>query len=318
MKFNDACNKFYYNQLVIGNQKATINAYKSHLKPFEIFCNNCNIQKITYKMYCDYIVYLTNEKNISSVTRHDYAKDLKIVLKYFYKNKLIKTDIASKIEKLPKRKSLIPKIISVNTIEKIIRDSKKNNVLHIRNCLILCLIFDCGLRLSELVRLKINDFDFDNEIIRVTGKWNKQRNVPLTETVKEYYSKYLKFNKNKQGQLLLTKDNKPITTSCIRTVFKRLKKKYKLQEFHPHLLRHSFATIFLLNGGDALVLQEILGHTTLEMTKNYVHIANSISIAKNKRYSPLSNESGGNAKNFSKFSSGDTRKVVALTKLTRT
>lgn len=97
-------------------------------------------------------------------------------------------------------------------------------------------------------------------------------------------------------------------------MFKRLKKKYNLQEFHPHLLRHSFATLFLLNGGDALVLQEILGHTTLEMTKNYVHIANSISIAKNKRYSPLANY-GGNAKNFSKFARGDTRKVVALTKL---
>lgn len=316
MKFSDACNKFYYNQLVIGNQKATVNAYKSHLRAFEIFCKNCDIQKITYKMYCDYIVYLTNEKNISSVTRHDYAKDLKIVLKFFYKNKFIKTDIASKIEKLPKRKSLIPKIVSVNTIKKILKDSNKKDILHVRNCLIICLAFDCGLRLSEMVRLKNNDFDFENEVIRVTGKWNKQRNVPLTETVKEYYEKYTRLKNIKTEELLLTKDNKPIQADCIKTLFKRLKRKYNLQEFHPHLLRHSFATIFLLNGGDALVLQEILGHTTLEMTKNYVHIANSISITKNKRYSPLT-ESAGNAKNFSKVSSGDPRKVVALTKLSR-
>lgn len=313
MKFKDACNKFYYNQQVIGNQNATVNAYKSHLRPFEVYCNNCDVSKINYKMYCDYIIFL-NDKNISSVTKHDYARDLKIVLKFFYKNKIIKNDVASQIEKLPKRKSLIPKIVSVNIIEKILNDVKENNILHVRNALIICLCFDCGLRLSELVRLNVNDFDTDNGVIRVTGKWNKQRNVPLTETVLYYYEKYLNFNSRKKDAIFLSSKNEPITTSCIRTIFKRLKKKYNLQEFHPHLLRHSFATLFLLNGGDALVLQEILGHTTLEMTKNYVHIANSISIAKNKRYSPLANY-GGNAKNFSKFARGDTRKVVALTKL---
>lgn len=196
MKFKDACNKFYYNQLVIGNQKATVNAYKSHLRPFEIYCNNCDVSKITYEMYCDYIIYLSN-KNISSVTKHDYARDLKIVLKFFYKNKIIKNDIASKIEKLPKRKSLIPKIVSVNIIEKILNDGNQNNILHVRNALIICLCFDCGLRLSELVRLNINDFDTNNGVIRVTGKWNKQRNVPLTETVFCYYQEYLKFNPRK-------------------------------------------------------------------------------------------------------------------------
>lgn len=288
MKFNNACSKFFYYQQVIGNQNATINAYKSHLKPFETFCNNCDISILSYQMYCDYVVYLSNKK-ISSVTIHDYARDLKIFFKFLYKHKYIKKDIAYQIEKLPKRKTKIPKIISVDTIKKILLSANEKNVLHVRNCLMIVLCFDCGLRLSELVRLQVNDFDKFNNVIRITGKWNKQRNVPLTFTVSKYYQKYLALTGNrKKGQLFLSASYAPVTRECITTLFKRLKKKYNLQEFHPHLLRHSFATLFLLNGGDALVLQEILGHTTLEMTKNYVHIANSINIAKNNIYSPLS------------------------------
>lgn len=298
VKFSSACSKFLYYQVVIGNQKASILAYKSHLKPFELFCNDCDIKNITYKMYCEYIVFLSH-KNISSVTIHDYAKDFKILLKWLYKHKYIKTDIAYCIEKLPKRKSVLPMIVSATTIKKILDTAKKDDFLQIRNDLILILCFDCGLRLSELTRLYIKDFDLENFIIRVTGKWNKQRNVPLTDTTLVYLKKYLELTGHRQhGKLFLTVHGEPITNDCIRTVFKRLKKKYNLQEFHPHLLRHSFATLFLLNGGDALVLQEILGHTTLEMTKNYVHIANSLSMAKNKRFSPLSTEPVDNEKAY--------------------
>ena len=171
----------------------------------------------------------------------------------------------------------------------ILNTMDRSSVLSVRNSLIIVLCYDCGLRLSELIRLKVNDFDIENRVIRVTGKWNKQRNVPLTLTVKKYYKLYLQMtNSRVKGNLFLTKDNKPIEKDCITTMFKRIKKRYNLQDFHPHLLRHSFATLFLLNGGDSLVLQEILGHTTLEMTKKYVHIANSIDISKNNIYSPLS------------------------------
>ena len=288
MKFDKALNLFYKEQLLRGNQVATIKAYKSHLKVFQEYCCNCDLECLSYEMYCDYIIYLTNSKNISSISRYDYAKDLKIVLKFFYKKKLIQNNIAANIEKLPKFNYLIPRIISVDCIVNMLNNFDMTNVLDVRNALIIALCFDCGLRLSELIRLQVNDFDLENLIIRVTGKWNKQRNVPLTWSVADFYIKYLNFNYRLSGQLLLDLKNNPITKEAIRSLFRKLKKKYQLQEFYPHLLRHSFATLFLLNGGDALVLQEILGHTTLEMTKKYVHIANSINIAKSNVYSPLS------------------------------
>lgn len=288
MIFSEALKIFYESQILSGNQKATINAYKSHLKVFQDFCNDCDLSLLSYDTYCKYIIFLTESKKISSVSRYDYARDLKIVLKFFYNKKLIKTDIAAKIVKLPKFNYLIPHIISADLIKKILNGFNLSNVLDVRNALIITLCFDCGLRLSELIRLQVNDFDLENHVIRVTGKWNKQRNVPLTLSVTHFYNLYLFFNFRSSGQLLLNSSNSPITKECIRSLFRKLKAKYKLQEFYPHLLRHSFATLFLVNGGDALVLQQILGHSTLEMTKKYVHIANSLNIARYNIYSPLS------------------------------
>lgn len=288
MKFDEGVKLFCKEQILRGNQQVSIESYKTHLAVFEKYCGNCDLECLTYDLYCDYIFYLTNVKKISSVSRYDYAKDLKIILKFFYKSKLIKTDIASRIEKLPKYNYLIPHIISVDCIKMILNDFDLTNFFDIRNALIISLSFDCGLRLSELRRLQVTDFDLNNAIIRVSGKWNKQRNVPLTLTVLNYYNLYLNFTHRSTGQLLVSINHKPITNDGIRSVYRKLKAKYHLQEFYPHLLRHSFATLFLLNGGDALVLQEILGHTTLEMTKKYVHIANSINITRYNIYSPLS------------------------------
>lgn len=148
-------------------------------------------------MYCDYIVYLSSKK-ISSVTIHDYARDLKVLFKFLYKNKYIKKDIAYQIEKLPKQKIRIPKIISAETIKGILILANETNAIHIRNCLMIVLCYDCGLRLSELIRLQVNDFDKFNQVIRVTGKWNKQRNVPLTFTVLKYYQIYLRLSGNRK------------------------------------------------------------------------------------------------------------------------
>ena len=93
---------------------------------------------------------------------------------------------------------------------------------------------------------------------------------------------------NQRGQLLLNVYDEPMKKSAIRTLFKRTKIKYNLTDFHPHLLRHSFATLYLVNGGDSLTLQDILGHSTLEMTRRYVHLSNSLKMSEQKIYCPLS------------------------------
>lgn len=286
-----AFNRFYDSQLVKGNQEETIRAYKTHLNQFLYFANDIEIETITYELYCDYILHLRKrKKQLSSVTIHSYANSLKCFLTFLYDNNLIKNNISADIKKLPKQLYKVPRIISAEQMRIIIDDLDLRDKLDSRNALIFVLCFDVGLRLSELVRLHVEDLDFNNKLIRVTGKSNKQRNVPMTDTIEFYLCNYLDFYRYRErGQLLLNVHDKNITKNAIRILFKKTKIKYHLTDFHPHLLRHSFATLYLVNGGDSLTLQDILGHSTLEMTRRYVHLSNSLKMSEQKIFCPLSN-----------------------------
>ena len=292
MTLSNSIDLFCNEQLIRGNADYTIKSYKSHLAAFIKFTGNIDIKELSYDLYCKYIIYLRNSiKNLSTVTIHTYANSLKCFFTYLYQNNLIDTDISYNIKKLPKQIYKIPNIISIDVMRKIINDFDLRCEIDTRNALILVLAFDSGIRLSELIRLKIDDLDLNNKTIRVTGKNKKQRNIPLTDTIEFYLLNYLDFYKFKNtGPLLVNSRSEPIKRSAIISLFRRIKAKYNLKDFHPHLLRHSFATLFLKNGGDSLVLQDILGHSTLEMTRKYVHLANSIKMSEQKKYSPLSQE----------------------------
>lgn len=289
MKLNDAFGLFYNNLLVKGRSLNTIDAYKSQLCPFLKFTGDIEISEISYNLYCDYIIYLRNKKNLSSVTIHSYANSLKVFLNFLYRHHYIKKDIASEIE-LPKQFRKEPAILSPETISIILNDFDINDKIGCRNILILVLAFDCGLRLAEMVRLQIEDIMFDLKLIRVSGKGSKHRILPMSDALEFYLNRYLSFYENKKiGQLLVSRLDENISIFAISSLFKRIKKKYKLPKFNPHLLRHSYATLYLVNGGDSLSLQQLLGHTTLNMTSRYVHLSQSMKLLQQKQYSPLSN-----------------------------
>lgn len=141
-----------------------------------------------------------------------------------------------------------------------------------------------------MVRLNIQDIMFDLKLIRVSGKGSKHRLLPMSDSLEFYLTRYLSFYDNKKyGQLLVSRFDENITVSAISSLFKRIKNKYNLPKFNPHLLRHSYATLFLVNGGDSLSLQLLLGHTTLNMTSRYVHLSQSMNLLQKKQFSPLSN-----------------------------
>lgn len=285
MRLSNALDLFFNDLIVRGMQKDTIRAYKTQIMPFIKFTNNICIDNINYDTYCDYIRFL-RDKNLSMTTIHTYANSLKVFFRFLYKNSYMKVNLADTIV-LPRSYKTEPNILNPDIILKIINEYDVNDVIACRNILILILAFDCGLRRSEICRLKIEDFMFDSNVFKVSGKGNKNRIVPISETLAFYLEKYLSFRENTNGSLLLTKDEKNLTSYAISSLFRRIKKKYKLSKFNPHLLRHSYATLFLLNGGDSLALQRLLGHTTLTMTNRYVHLAQSLKIAEQKKYSPL-------------------------------
>ena len=151
-------------------------------------------------------------------------------------------------------------------------------------------MLDAGLRVSEVSNLNFEDINIGLKLIKVYGKVQKERLVPLTNTILFYFNKYIEISKLSNGALFIDfKNNLRLKSSSIAEIIIRLKRRLGYKKLNPHFLRHTFATLFLVNGGDPVHLQLILGHETLFMTEHYLHIANQMTMQKQSKFSPLSN-----------------------------
>lgn len=187
---------------------------------------------------------------------------------------------------MPKYQKKVINILSDSQIKEIIDFYDINDYIGCRNLLAICMMLDCGLRVSEVSNLCFSDFDVDRRCIIVNGKGQKQRFVPFTDFTLKLYLKLHLLSSNKYPFCDIFGNR--LNTNGIIQIVKRLKKSLGYTNLHPHLFRHTFATLYLLNGGNPLSLQIILGHTTLYMTENYVHFANELMISKQKQFTPLS------------------------------
>lgn len=293
--------EFLKEKEVEGVTNDTLVHYKAHIQRFIDFVNDCDISKITYSSYQDYIIYCKHKKAEGSKTGKDvrlasrtvktYASAVRTFLQYCYDFDFISIDIASKIT-MPRYQKKVITILNDEELTKIIKSFDASSFLGARDLFIFCVMLDCGLRLSEVVKLKYIDFDFNNSLIKINGKGQKQRYVPFSPTLKKIFCNYVKCCKSLSNKYLTcsffrTLEDENISKNTISLMFKRLSKKLGI-EVHPHLVRHTFATHFLLNGGDIENLRIILGHTTFYMTEQYLHFANTLHIKNQTKFSPLS------------------------------
>ncbi|MBN1887181.1 MAG: tyrosine-type recombinase/integrase [Thermoflexales bacterium] len=163
-----------------------------------------------------------------------------------------------------------------------------------RNYAIILLFLDTGVRLSELVQLKISGIDFGAGEFKVLGKGGKERIVPMGLATRRAVIRYIEHFRpqpvnSQENRLFLTVAGDPISRDSIAKMLERLGRRTGITRLHPHLLRHTFAVRYLLNGGDVFTLQKILGHTTLDMTRRYVTLANRDVKDKHRQYSPIDN-----------------------------
>jgi integrase/recombinase XerC/integrase/recombinase XerD len=164
----------------------------------------------------------------------------------------------------------------------------------VRNYVICALMLDSGLRLNEVVTLTWGNVHVAEGYAIVNGKGNKQRIVPLGLQTKKALYRYegllsLKYTMTEKTALFVKDEQTPIKQSTVESLFRKLKTKANIPRLRPHLLRHSFATRYLENGGDVYSLQQILGHTSLDMVKRYVHQTPAKTIVCHPRFSPLDN-----------------------------
>ena len=259
-----------YLELEKGLSQNTIEAYRRDLSDFSQGVDD--IHTIDRNYINNYVRKLRERKLApSSVIRK--VATLRGFFKWATSAEIIDKNPASTLEQ-PKTPQRLPKVVSIKEIEEMLH----NNLTPLEH-VIMELLYSCGLRVSELVNLKINDIDLSSKYVRCFGKGSKERIIPIGEMAKNIIKQYLperelilkKFNLNTK-QLLISEKGRFITRQDVYN-FIHAQGKIIHKNISPHTLRHSFATHLLENGADLRVVQELLGHSDVSTTQLYTHIS---------------------------------------------
>lgn len=259
----------------------TIASYKSDLMLFLNHLSNSGVDDlndVNYKHVADFFKQLYNAGlNSSSAAR--YYSSVKGFFKYLSAMEYITGNAVEKVPP-PKLKKNLPEVLTFNEVDSILNKPDTQNKLGLRDKAVLELMYACGLRVSELINLRISDLYFNEEIIRVFGKGSKERIVPVGSSAVEWVNNYIK-----QSRPLLEKKSKSenivflnargtkLSRMGIWKIIDRYLKEAKIEKkAHPHTFRHSFATHLLEGGADLRAVQEMLGHADISTTQIYTHI----------------------------------------------
>ena len=223
----------------------------------------------------DYLEYLNLKKEkTTSISRK--ISTFKSFYKFLYINNYIdKKEYPLSRISYPKLEKKLPKFIYYNDLLEMIEESSKGKE-GLRDRLIIEMLYATGVRVSELVNIKINDIDFNNRRIIVCGKGNKERIVYYGEYAMKVMNEYLDSREYKSNEyLFLNNRGEQLSDRGVRYIIDNIMKKLSVKtHVTPHVLRHTFATDMLNNGCDIKVVQELLGHSSLKTTEVYTHVTN--------------------------------------------
>lgn len=264
------------------NEKSSVYSYTDDIKKYIEYMESIGIKdasRIKEDDLINYLKYLDdNYYEISSVARKIVS--IKSFHSFLEENYNI-PDISLKINS-PKFYRRLPEILSIEEVD-ILLDIKTDNAFDYRNKAMLELMYSSGLRVSELVSLKLSDIDLENKIVRCIGKGNKERIVPIGDYALDYLKKYIDEYRPelKKGyytdSLFLNNHGKEITRQGFFLIIKKIAKEKKIEKnITPHMLRHSFATHLLNNGADLRTIQEMLGHSNISTTQIYTNLTTDI------------------------------------------
>lgn len=270
-----------YLQYEKNNSFHTVVAYKEDILQFQNFVNQqvgiCDFSKIDSSLVRQWMISLKKEKYTeTSINRK--MSSLRSFYKFIKKQGLTTNNPLSKINSLKTKKKL-PIFFKESEMESVLSD---NNIFtgtkfeNVRNSLVIELLYNTGIRRSELIEIKDCDFNFFNLTLQVTGKGNKQRLIPFSNVLRESLMHYIEirkttFNKSSDYFIVNNKGGKSYPNLIYRIVQQNLGKVSSLTKKSPHVIRHTFATSMLNNGAELSAIKEILGHASLAATQVYTH-----------------------------------------------
>lgn len=220
-----------------------------------------------------------NEKGVSPRTQARTISGIKSFYKYLLIEEVVENDPTTLLES-PKIGRKLPDVLNDEEINGLIDSIDLGKPEGLRNKAILETLYSCGLRVSELVNLRLSNLHFEQEFVKIAGKGEKERLVPISkraiEHIKKYmtgYRKKLKIEKSSENILFLNRRGRKLSRVMIFTIIKNLAEKNSMDKsISPHTFRHSFASALVQGGADLRAVQEMLGHESILTTEIYTHL----------------------------------------------
>ena len=251
----------------------TIKEYVLHVKDFITYCDNNGVNYLSLSKddVINYLKFL-DEQKLSNKSIGTILSSLRCFYSYLLDNNYINLNIFKLISN-PKLEKKLPSFLSYEEIRIVLDSIDTDNILSIRNKMIIELLYATGIRVSELRNIKINDIDFNNKSIKVFGKGSKERIVFFGDYAYDAIKLYLDNRELKSEYLILNNKGKQISVRGIELIIKNVIDKACIKtKVSPHTFRHTFATHMLNNGCPLKSVQELLGHASLSSTEIYTHI----------------------------------------------
>ena len=271
-----------YLQIEKSLSKNTVDGYCRDIKKLNNFFNGNDdkkkIEDVNYQDFQNYLSYL-NDLKINARSQSRVISSMRSFFKFLILEKIIKENPTELLEN-PKTGKKLPEFLTIEEIELLVNQIDRSKKEGERNLAIIEILYGCGLRVTELIELKISEIYWEEGFIRIIGKGNKERLVPLGKIASKHLKIYLNEIRVHQkvkdlfvDHVFINKNGSKISRVMIFKIVKKLTEKAGIQKnISPHSLRHSFATHLVEGGADLRSVQEMLGHQSITTTEVYTHL----------------------------------------------
>ena len=280
---------FYW--LTTGASKNTLSAYRSDLKIFSQWLNETSLIEVNKKLIQDYFLY-RQSTHISSSTQSRVLTCLHSFYQFLLDNNLINTDPTEQLS-YPKLEKKLPVFLNIQEVEKLLEAPNTSSLFGQRDRAMLELLYSCGLRVSELINLSYHNINIKEEFIRIHGKGNKERILPMGEiaidylTIYESNSRPILLKNGQSDSYFLSNRGKAMSRQNFFYIIKAYATQAGIDKpLSPHSIRHAFATHLVQKGADLRSVQLMLGHSDISSTQLYTHIQNAQLKAQHEKHHP--------------------------------
>lgn len=289
----DAIALFMRSRKLKNARESTIYSYRLHLNKFSTFLEDVGVERLAEVITEDIQEFIDDRLNSGNkpVTVNKYIRELRAFFNFLHSMGYLEANPIESIDRLNEDKK-ISRTLNNDQIARLIAVPNINTYVGFRNYTFILLLLDTGLRLDEALNITLSDIDWKERLIKVLGKGGKERFVPLTESMIHLLREYIKRrNQYENESLFLNVDGFPLKRRTIQEAIRDYEVTAGIRGVRVscHSMRHTFAKMYILNGGDVLTLQKILGHSTLETTRKYIEMFKPDISSQHDKFSPLNN-----------------------------